>query len=104
MAAELDAAADHHQPGGRRRRRGSVVGADDAVAAFVLGPVQGLVRIVDQLLERGGTVAGLAPAGADVAAERLHEHGDRKSTRLNSSHYCSYRLPSSACRKQQHTT
>src|SRR3546814_6466257 len=30
---------------------------------------------------------------------------DRKSTRLNSSHYCAYRMPSSACKKKPtHTT
>src|SRR3546814_3132014 len=27
------------------------------------------------------------------------EVGDRKSTRLNSSHYCASRMPSSACKK-----
>src|SRR3546814_2277483 len=27
--------------------------------------------------------------------------GDRKSTRLNSSHYCASRMPSSACKKKQ---
>src|SRR3546814_8464119 len=27
----------------------------------------------------------------------------RKSTRLNSSHYCASRMPSSACKKQTHT-
>src|SRR3546814_1758415 len=26
--------------------------------------------------------------------------GDRKSTRLNSSHYCAYRIPPSACKKK----
>src|SRR3546814_2217461 len=29
---------------------------------------------------------------------RMHE--DRKSTRLNSSHQCAYRMPSSACKKK----
>src|SRR3546814_9628974 len=29
---------------------------------------------------------------------------DRKSTRLNSSHYCASRMPSSACQKTQHQT
>src|SRR3546814_6851772 len=29
------------------------------------------------------------------------EAADRKSTRLNSSHYCASRIPSSACKKQQ---
>src|SRR3546814_10016043 len=28
---------------------------------------------------------------------------DRKSTRLNSSHYCATRMPSSACKQKQHT-
>src|SRR3546814_3833752 len=28
---------------------------------------------------------------------------DRKSTRLNSSHYCAYRMPSSACKKKHRT-
>src|SRR3546814_10045920 len=27
--------------------------------------------------------------------------GDRKSTRLNSSHYCASRMPSSACKKKK---
>src|SRR3546814_10194643 len=38
---------------------------------------------------------------------RAHHAGDlrdRKSTRLNSSHYCASRLPSSACKKTRHTT
>src|SRR3546814_10381997 len=29
------------------------------------------------------------------------EPGDRKSTRLKSSHQCAYRMPSSACKKQR---
>src|SRR3546814_5369703 len=34
----------------------------------------------------------------DLSDEQL----DRKSTRLNSSHYCASRMPSSACKKKQH--
>src|SRR3546814_8657086 len=40
-----------------------------------------------------------------VASHPLHANfaqssvGDRKSTRLNSSHYCETRMPSSACKK-----
>src|SRR3546814_7885077 len=32
---------------------------------------------------------------------RIELHGDRKRTRLNSSHSCAYRMPSSACNKTQ---
>src|SRR3546814_8454521 len=35
---------------------------------------------------------------------RAHAHGDRKSTRLNSSHYCAYRMPSSACNKNHQSS
>src|SRR3546814_946849 len=31
--------------------------------------------------------------------DRSALRADRKSTRLNSSHYCAYRMPSSACKK-----
>src|SRR3546814_9940000 len=34
----------------------------------------------------------------------LEAVGDRKSTRLNSSHYCASRLPSSACNQKNPTT
>src|SRR3546814_5630307 len=36
----------------------------------------------------GGRLVGLPP--------------DRQSTRLNSSHYCAYRMPSYACKKKRH--
>src|SRR3546814_1875559 len=38
----------------------------------------------------------LAKSGGDPRAARMEGAGDRKSTRLNSSHYCAYRMPSSA--------
>src|SRR3546814_8532299 len=34
---------------------------------------------------------------------RLWRRPDRKSTRLNSSHYCATRMPSSACKQQIYT-
>src|SRR3546814_6157386 len=39
-----------------------------------------------------------------AGAERAVPAGavDRKSTRLNSSHYCAYRMPSSACKKKNY--
>src|SRR3546814_3664849 len=48
-----------------------------------------------------------ARAGAAMrAGRRVHRQrqvGDRKSTRLNSSHYCAPRMPSSACKKTKRT-
>src|SRR3546814_6356139 len=47
--------------------------------------------------------------GIFVGAEREHCYRahetptDRKSTRLNSSHYCAYRMPPSACKKKKQT-
>src|SRR3546814_1112068 len=40
-------------------------------------------------------------AAQDILEENIL---DRKSTRLNSSHYCAYRMPSSACTKKTTTT
>src|SRR3546814_3084948 len=46
----------------------------------------------------------LAPqaARAEIVAviAGIEHAGDRKSTRLNSSHYCASRMPSSACKKK----
>src|SRR3546814_4453135 len=50
---------------------------------------------------------GAGQAAADpqlVGGEAAHNHGiDRKSTRLNSSHYCAHRMPSTARTKTTHT-
>src|SRR3546814_4319204 len=40
---------------------------------------------------------------ADAVYRLVERREDRKSTRLNSSHYCATRLPSSACTKKQIT-
>src|SRR3546814_6237494 len=44
---------------------------------------------------------------ADLAKQNLKDRyygvRDRKSTRLNSSHSCASRMPSSACKKKKHT-
>src|SRR3546814_10686535 len=42
-----------------------------------------------------------ALAEQDFLADLLRKPLDRKSTRLNSSHYCASRMPSSAGKKQQ---
>src|SRR3546814_2645285 len=57
-----------------------------------------LVRVVNQLREAGQhTVdAVLLEQPEDIACRGL----DRKSTRLNSSHLCSFRMPSSAFKKK----
>src|SRR3546814_3378342 len=39
----------------------------------------------------------------DIEGRAVHPT-DRKSTRLNSSHYCASRMPSSACKKKRSTT
>src|SRR3546814_4105143 len=56
------------------------------------GLVQGAVRCIPQLAEINlkRTWAGLRPGSPDELPI------DRKSTRLNSSHYCASRMPSSA--------
>src|SRR3546814_2879915 len=41
---------------------------------------------------------------AGRGAPRAQGLPDRKSTRLNSSHSCASRMPSSACKKKQNTT
>src|SRR3546814_6798366 len=66
---------------GRRRRRAREGGHDPGeVVAQVARPVRPGVRAQDVVVD------------------------DRKSTRLNSSHSCASRMPSSACKKQQQTT
>src|SRR3546814_5390808 len=53
-----------------------------------------------------GTITGLIQyrRRTERSVERVIEVPlDRKSTRLNSSHYCAYRMPSSACKKKETT-
>src|SRR3546814_9720458 len=90
-ASELDDAAD--------------VLAFAHVAVAVVDLVE-RVAVGDQLVELQGALAvhgeevrDLGPRVGrpeDRALDLLVHHGDRKSTRLNSSHYCASRMPSSA--------
>src|SRR3546814_8008064 len=71
-------------------------------APFKLGndPVRHLV------IEVGARLCGRFPSLSARATVDLLAHGyppDRKSTRLNSSHYCASRMPSSAVNKQNTT-
>src|SRR3546814_2364523 len=57
--------------------------------------------------DRGNGVFDPDRGESDIATRKegalISEHAyntDRKSTRLNSSHYCAPRMPSSACKKQ----
>src|SRR3546814_7628686 len=73
----------------------------------------GIVRCADLATIRNGRnveVAGVVlvrqrPGSAGgvlfvtIEDETGIAHGDRKSTRLNSSHYCAHRMPSYACTK-----
>src|SRR3546814_4954184 len=40
-------------------------------------------------------------AARGLVQEEMEFRPDRKSTRLNSSHYCASRMPSSACKKKK---
>src|SRR3546814_7566008 len=65
---------------------------------FVDVPVKGLLddgylALRAGLIKPQATI-GRAPAGDPVGLKAIR--GDRKSTRLNSSHYCASRMPSSA--------
>ena len=70
-------------------RRSSRPGLDAALVALEAGDADGLV--VSRLDRLGRTVAGLASI-----IDHAREFGDRKSTRLNSSHTDISRMPSSA--------
>src|SRR3546814_7398380 len=70
-----------------------IVAAFDARFAL---PETGLGVIAGQ----GGIQRLIGLAGRALAADLILT-GDRKSTRLNSSHYCASRMPSSACKKKK---
>ena len=70
-------------------------------AAVVLERVDGTPKVVqeyDQLvaLSPGGFVPPKIQELTGISTQELRERGDRKSTRLNSSHTDSSRMPSSA--------
>src|SRR3546814_8105519 len=68
--------------------------------AWRLGVTVGTVSRAYGEAERRGLTSGEVGRGTFVnvpaMADQLHRWPDRKSTRLNSSHSCAYRLPSSA--------
>src|SRR3546814_1668273 len=61
------------------------------------------VSLKDRPVDRGQQDSRLqryATIVAQLSAQRMHTSAqclERKSTRLNSSHYCAYSMPSSAC-------
>src|SRR3546814_7592545 len=63
-------------------------------------------HIFEETADRARSVEGSLRApqhldpGEVIWQEVDGEAPDRKSTRLNSSHYCAYRMPSSACKKK----
>src|SRR3546814_4307530 len=85
-----------------RDGQGLEAGGDEAVEGALRGgllvEVEGL-RIVEHCkVEYLRLAEGDALAVEGLA--RLEVVEDRKSTRMNSSHYCATRMPSSACNKQ----
>src|SRR3546814_1523428 len=77
---------------------------------LALRPARHMLFRVLERADRGHDVGHqrlVAAAVAEILAHRLGEilrmidEHDRKSTRLNSSHYCAPRMPSSACTKKK---
>src|SRR3546814_8919551 len=68
-----------------------------------LGRLRGGARTAEGADDRGGPAVVLEHGGQQVRGGRLAA-GDRKSTRLNSSHYCASRMPSSAWKKKHEQT
>src|SRR3546814_3815662 len=66
----------------------------------------GLVHLCQVEIHLGQLVSGHTCACENLAAARYQRLAvaDRKSTRLNSSHYCASRMPASACKKTHNTT
>src|SRR3546814_3260081 len=52
--------------------------------------------------QAGVATLPIVPGEPPVAIARRAMQSDRKSTRLNSSHYCDSRMPSSAWKKKHH--
>src|SRR3546814_8666375 len=77
------------QTPGKRAMELRVVSADGAPVGWLASIVRNLLRAVDALPVGYGF--GLVASLADP-----HGRRDRKSTRLNSSHSCASRMPSSA--------
>src|SRR3546814_8394602 len=81
-----------------RRRELSPVEYLDAVLAHAEAQQTRLNPFMTVCAERARDEARAAER-AVLAGDRL---GDRKSTRLNSSHSCASRMPPSACKKKTH--
>src|SRR3546814_6953788 len=61
------------------------------------------VRLGSRCLVRESAIAACFLQRYELGRQILLR-GDRKSTHLNSSHYCASRIPSSACNKTKHNT
>src|SRR3546814_1348253 len=81
-------------------RRGGRAGAArifEAVRHRVIGPAHDIERRLEILLGLAGEANDEVARNRDVGACFANAFDeDRKSTRLNSSHYCASRMPSSA--------
>src|SRR3546814_1064041 len=82
----------------------SVTPVDSAIAITVDGLLK--IDLEVRYTSGGGGIrwiwdadAGVTFMSRSVRASGSATSGDRKRTRLNSSHYCASRMPSSACKK-----
>src|SRR3546814_3546866 len=90
------------------RRLAGPEGLDAALAEqqldALVAPAPSPAWLIDPLNGDHFTGAGYGVAAAagtpSITVPMGDSHGDRKSTRLNSSHQCASRLPSSACQKK----
>ena len=107
VRATIDVRAVNHRFLDLKLRGGQVPAAiEDAIAARVRGAIERGAVAVSVHLARGNAAAGLRIDGdaavrvhralAELAARLALPGPDRKSTRLNSSHHLTSRMPSSA--------
>src|SRR3546814_9598240 len=85
--------------GGNENTLAARLGSDGA-GVIVLGGDDGDIfrRLHQEQPRLGGGVTIDAIIAVEMVRRAVEQHGDRKSTRRNSSHKCEYRIPSPTCK------